>query len=171
MDNLAPIPICFFLALSVILLLHPAQAVQRPAPWFEKFKHNATPQQLYEFLYLLPKGGDLHHHLSGSNFSEWWYEFASKPQLNGGYRYYTKVLIKQCHGFGNNQFVQSSNYLLFRNIQLNSCEKDGYNTLESLTQIENIVNFQFEGINMHSSVKSPKRAFICNQYNLCATEN
>ena len=39
--------------------------------WFTEFKQTATPQQLYNFLYLLPKGGDLHHHLGGSNFSEW----------------------------------------------------------------------------------------------------
>ena len=45
--------------------------------WFEKFKSEATDSELHEFLYEMPKGGDLHLHLSGSGFPEWWYELAS----------------------------------------------------------------------------------------------
>lgn len=65
--------------------------------WFEGFKKTATPQQMYQFLQVMPKGGDLHHHLSGSGFSEWWYELAADPTKNGGYTYYTQVSIKPCH--------------------------------------------------------------------------
>ena len=32
--------------------------------WFETFKQQATPEQLYQFLYALPKGADLHNHLT-----------------------------------------------------------------------------------------------------------
>ena len=60
--------------------------------WFEGFKKTATPQQMYQFLHAMPKGGDLHHHLSGSGFSEWWYELAADPTKNGGYTYYTCLL-------------------------------------------------------------------------------
>ena len=47
--------------------------------WFEDFKKTATPRQMYQFLQAMPKGADLHHHLSGSGFSEWWYELGADP--------------------------------------------------------------------------------------------
>ena len=40
--------------------------------WFENFKKSATDAELHAFLYAMPKGGDLHQHLSGSVFVEWW---------------------------------------------------------------------------------------------------
>ena len=46
------------------------------ADWFEDFKAEATKEQLHQFLYEMPKGGDLHHHMSGSGFAEWWFELA-----------------------------------------------------------------------------------------------
>ena len=42
------------------------------APWFEAFKARADDVALYRFLYAMPKGGDLHHHLSGGAFPEWY---------------------------------------------------------------------------------------------------
>ena len=106
--------------------------------WFTEFKETATPQQLYNFLYLLPKGGDLHHHLGGSNFSEWWYELATQPEQNGGYHYYTRTVIKHCKGYGTNEFGSAPQSLLFRNIQhshynaLSQCEKSEYHLLSEL---------------------------------------
>ncbi|WOI36148.1 adenosine deaminase [Alteromonas sp. CI.11.F.A3] len=64
--------------------------------WFEDFKKTASPRQMYQFLHAMPKGGDLHHHLSGSGFSEWWYELGSDPTKNGGYTYYTQVNNRKC---------------------------------------------------------------------------
>jgi hypothetical protein len=50
------------------------------AAWFERFKAEATDEELYRFLYAMPKGGDLHNHLSGSILSEWFYDLAcSRP--------------------------------------------------------------------------------------------
>jgi len=54
----------------------PAQAGSF-AERFEIIKADATPEELYRFLYDLPKGGDLDNHLSGSSRSEWWYELAT----------------------------------------------------------------------------------------------
>lgn len=113
-----------------------------PIHWFEKAKQQFTDQQMYRFLYSMPKGGDMHHHNSGSNFSEWWYELATDPKNNGGYYYYTKTLIKQCKGFGNNEFGRSPSLILFRNIQesqykqLDECEKSEYKALETLSSVE-----------------------------------
>jgi adenosine deaminase CECR1 len=110
--------------------------------WFEQFKDTATPEQLYRFLHAMPKGGDLHNHLSGSNFSEWWYELATDQQKNGGYQYYTKTSIKQCLGFDNNEFGFTPQLLLFRTIQqssydkLSACQKSEYKQIEQLTNQE-----------------------------------
>ena len=46
------------------------------APWFEAFKARADDVALYRFLYAMPKGGDLHHHLSGGAFPEWYWDLA-----------------------------------------------------------------------------------------------
>ena len=66
--------------LSMVLVIFSSSVRSNSsAHWFTEFKQTATPKQLYNFLYLLPKGGDLHHHLGGSNFGEWWYELATQP--------------------------------------------------------------------------------------------
>jgi adenosine deaminase CECR1 len=84
----------------------------------------------------------LHNHLSGSNFSEWWYELATDQQKNGGYQYYTKTTIKQCSGYGTNEFGFAPQLLLFRTIQqssynkLSPCEKSEYKSLNALNPVE-----------------------------------
>ncbi|MBT8078692.1 MAG: adenosine deaminase [Gammaproteobacteria bacterium] len=85
----------------------------------------------------MPKGGDLHNHLSGSNYSEWWYELAL-AQKERGYEYYTKVRIENCVEYGGNAFGAAPYYLMFRNImasryeQLDDCEKSEYKPLGEL---------------------------------------
>lgn len=44
----------------------------------------AEPAALYTLLYALPKGGDLHNHLAGSNLPEWLYACGTDPARNGG---------------------------------------------------------------------------------------
>ncbi|QJR82697.1 adenosine deaminase [Alteromonas pelagimontana] len=110
--------------------------------WFRDFKKTADPAALYRFLWSLPKGGDLHHHLSGAGFSEWWYELASDINTNGGYQYYTRTAIKSCRGYGSNEFGSNPQYLMFRTIQastfekLSSCEQQEYEKLQMLSPEE-----------------------------------
>lgn len=107
--------------------------------WFETFKKEASDEQLYRFLYAMPKGGDLHHHLSGSNFSEWWFELATDFEKNGGYRYYTKTKILLCNGSSKNEFGSNRQLLLFKTIQhsryaiLSDCEKQEYQLMSELS--------------------------------------
>jgi adenosine deaminase CECR1 len=68
-------------------LLHSSPFVER----FEVIKRTATPTELYTLLYALPKGGDIHNHLSGSGLPEWWYEFATSAEHNGGDTFYTRI--------------------------------------------------------------------------------
>ncbi len=58
---------------------------------FDDLRREATPRQLYQLLYALPKGGDLHHHSSGSNRAEWMWDVLTNPLLTGGDRFYTRA--------------------------------------------------------------------------------
>ena len=125
-----------FIALASFLLASSASA-----DWFEEVKRSGNDEDLYRVLYHMPKGGDLHNHLSGSNFSEWMYDLALQ-QRERGYQYYTKVRIENCADYGGNQFGRDPYLLLFRNIMaieydsLNDCEKSEFKRLEDLNDEE-----------------------------------
>ena len=111
------------------------------ADWFDDFRETASDEELYALLYAMPKGGDLHHHLSGSAFSEWWYDEILQQEDNG-YIYYTKVTINNCRAFGGNEFNFAPYLLLFRTItegsfeQLSDCEKSEYKKIKDLSDDE-----------------------------------
>ena len=96
----------------LIVLLLPLVA---DADWFDEIRDGDDKEALYRTLYYMPKGGDLHNHLSGAVFAEWWYELALAQQERG-YEYYTKVRISNCRDFGGNAFTAPPYFLLFRNI-------------------------------------------------------
>lgn len=107
--------------------------------WFEQFKKTATDEQLYRFLYAMPKGGDLHNHLSGSARAEWLYEMALEQEKNG-YVYYTRVKIQNCRAYGYNEYGRDPYLLMFLNIQHSSwvslpkCEQNEYVRLQDLNE-------------------------------------
>ena len=92
-----PSSVKYFASLILLAsrLIFSLQSLAEPLPnqesndthWFENFKKNASDKQLYQFLYNMPKGADLHHHASGTGFPRWWYELATNSKLNGGYSY------------------------------------------------------------------------------------
>lgn len=57
---------------------------------YEAIRDQATPEQLYRFLYALPKGGDLHHHFGGSLIPEWMWDTLTDPTRNGGDTFYSR---------------------------------------------------------------------------------
>jgi len=122
-----------YVLLAALLLQLPTAA----ADWFEDIKATGSSEDLYRVLYYMPKGGDLHNHLTGAVFSEWWYELAL-AQRSRGYVYYTKVRIENCRDFGGNEFGRDPYYLMFRNIStlqyqaLNDCEQSEYVPLADL---------------------------------------
>lgn len=128
------------LAAGLLLAATTARAAETDddGAWFESFKASATPEQLYRFLYALPKGGDLHNHLSGAGRSEWWWQAALAARQQG-YVYYTKVRINNCIALGSsNEFGGQPYYLLFQTIQassydtLDACQKSEYKPLSQL---------------------------------------
>ncbi|MCF2949783.1 adenosine deaminase [Paraglaciecola aquimarina] len=108
---------------------------------FEAFKKTASAQDMYTFLYAMPKGGDLHNHSTGSNLSQWWFEEILQQEKNG-YTYYTKVKINNCKPYGTNEFGRAPYLMLFVNIQefeykkLASCEQSEYKRIQDLTPVE-----------------------------------
>ena len=57
---------------------------------WEQIKTDASPEQLYRFLYALPKGGDLHNHFGGSLIPEWKWEILTDSTRNGGDTFYAR---------------------------------------------------------------------------------
>jgi adenosine deaminase CECR1 len=116
-------------------------AASANADWFEDLKQSGSNEDLYRVLYHMPKGGDLHNHLSGSNYSEWMYDLAL-AERERGYQYYTKVRIENCADYGTNEYGRNPYFLLFRNIMaiqydaLGDCEKTEYKRLEDLDEQE-----------------------------------
>jgi adenosine deaminase CECR1 len=112
--------------LTLILCSHGANA-----DWFDDLKAEGNAQDLYRMLYYMPKGGDLHNHLSGAAFPEWYYDAALAQKVRG-YEFYTKVHIENCRDYGGNEFGFMAYYPMFRNIQtshyeqLSDCEKSEY---------------------------------------------
>ena len=127
-------------ALSVLAgVAHAAGFSER----FETIKDEATDEQLYRFLYDLPKGGDIHNHLGGSSRSEWWFDLAVDTERNGGYVYYTKTAIEDCPGPRAEPVDQRNPYLIyFHTIQestyesLSDCQKSEYELMTGLDDEE-----------------------------------
>ena len=65
---------------------------------FNDIKHHATREQLYAFLFALPKGGDLHNHSELSVPAETWYLAATDAARLHGNEYFTRVKISPCAG-------------------------------------------------------------------------
>lgn len=111
------------------------------ADWFDDLKSGGSDTDLYRVLYAMPKGGDLHNHLSGSNFPEWLYDLAV-AQKERGYHYYTKIRINNCVEYGGNEYGGLGYYLMFRNItdrmyeRLDDCQKGEHKKLEDLDDRE-----------------------------------
>jgi adenosine deaminase CECR1 len=78
--------------LSILLTALPALlAADDFSGRYDEIRSQATPEQLYKFLYALPKGGDLHNHFSGSIIPEWKWDILTDPSRNGGDIYYARV--------------------------------------------------------------------------------
>ena len=121
----------------IVFLLLFLQTLSASADWFDDIKTNGSAEDLYRVLHDMPKGGDLHNHLSGAVFSEWWFELALAEEERG-YVYYTKVRIENCRDYGGNEFGRDPYYLMFRNIMaieyeaLSNCEKSEFKLLADL---------------------------------------
>jgi len=84
--------------LALLLLAVRLQAADF-AHRFEEIKAAASPQELYAFLFALPKGGDLHHHNGLSIHADVWYRAATSPRTLARNSFYTLTDFRNCPGF------------------------------------------------------------------------
>ncbi len=89
---------------------------------YETIKKEGTPEDLYRFLYAMPKGGDLHHHMGGSMLPDMWYRIATDKSRNGGQTFYTRFKV--------------TNYTLPESLQ----QWSGPNTIRWMTVHEQLYN-------------------------------
>lgn len=125
-----------FIVLGAVAWLS-CTAVAAQDTWFEEIKQQADNTALYKFLYAMPKGGDLHIHLSGSVHPEWLLQLSLDAKQDG-YTYYTKVRINSCE-YGTDEYGGNAYLLLFKTIahydyeKLSSCRQQEYVALQDLT--------------------------------------
>ncbi|MEM7098026.1 MAG: adenosine deaminase [Pseudomonadota bacterium] len=104
--------------------------------WFEAFKRTADDATLFKFLYAMPKGGDLHIHLSGSIHPEWLWRLSLEAEADG-FRYYTKVRINNCR-HATNEYGGNAYLLLYKTVvhydyeKLDACEQGEFELLQDL---------------------------------------
>lgn len=139
--------LCGLACLASVMFFSGFTAAALPAPqqdiakWFEHFKREASDLELYRFLYAMPKGGDLHNHLSGSVLDDWMYALAL-AQSRHGYTFYTRVRINNCRPYGTDAFGNDPYLLLFVTLQqssyerLDDCEKSEFKPLSELDAVE-----------------------------------
>ncbi|MCU1339028.1 MAG: Aminodeoxyfutalosine deaminase [Bryobacterales bacterium] len=99
---------------------------------FKEITKTASKEQLYAFLWAIPKGGDLHNHSGSSFFAYQYFEDATNKALLKGNEFFTRVRFNICPGgyepFIRFRTIQRSTYL-----KLSDCEKQEYVHLESLS--------------------------------------
>ena len=106
------------------------------AGWFEAIKKSNDKTDLYRFLHNMPKGGDLHNHLSGAGFSKWWFDLAIAEQARG-YKYYTRIGNNSCdESLVQNTIIQFKNISKINYYKLSPCIKKQYKALSNLSADE-----------------------------------
>ena len=105
-------------------------------------KTAASRREFYTFLFALPKGGDLHHHLGGATRPEAWFKIATDPSRNGNQRFFTRYRILNCEdSFGDRVFGRFKNdyWITVRESawrRLPVCNKREFKPLQELSENE-----------------------------------
>ena len=74
-------------------ILKPKSPLKEIGLLFDDLKRNANKEELYRFLYALPKGGDIHHHFGGGMLPEMWFDVATDKSRNGDQEFYTRYRV------------------------------------------------------------------------------
>jgi adenosine deaminase CECR1 len=143
-----------------------AQAGANFAARFDEIRKSVTPQQLYAFLWALPKGGDLHNHFGLSFAAADLWEVATNDALNHGLTYYTRLRFEACPG-SREPFIQFHTVMASAYQALTDCQKREYVPLKSLSPemkaawlSSMILDKPGEGRNEFFEVIVPRRADI-----------
>ncbi|MDQ8187777.1 hypothetical protein [Pelagicoccus sp. SDUM812002] len=125
---------------------------------FETVKREATSEDLYRFLYAMPKGGDIHHHFGGGILPEMWWDVATDQSRNGGQDFYTRYKVSGYGQISANYHRDSRNSMFWTTISertyaaLPSSEKGDFKKLGELDDEQKgewlssvVLDRQFEG--------------------------
>lgn len=99
---------------------------------FEQFKREATPEQLYAFLYAMPKGGDLHHHGTLAAYPEEWLAAATDPAVTRGNSFFTRLRFNACPD-SPEPFLRYQTIARYAVQKLSTCAKEEYVRLDQLS--------------------------------------
>jgi adenosine deaminase CECR1 len=120
-----------FYIVGQLAIVYEAAAESDFSKRFEEIKKNASNEELYRFLYALPKGGDIHNHQDGSSWPDWWYRVATDKTISHGEIFYTRTKIL-------NESASTEPLLYFLTIpqwqydQLSSDQKKEYERLDGI---------------------------------------
>lgn len=112
----------------LIFLIGAAVWAQDFSAQFERIKQTATKEQLYAFLYAMPKGGDLHHHLTLAPLPEEWWEAATAP----GRDFYARVRFNACPDSAE-PFLRWATVPKFRVTALSECAQKEWEPLRAMS--------------------------------------
>ena len=101
-------------------------------PQFEQIKREATPAQLYAFLYAMPKGGDLHHHGTLAPFPEEWLAAATNPAVTQGNTFFTRLRFNACPD-SPEPFVHFQTIARYAYFKLSECVRAEYAPLHQMS--------------------------------------
>lgn len=96
---------------------------------FERIKKTATKQQLYAFLYAMPKGGELHHHMTLAPLPEEWWTAATAP----GRDFYARVRFNACPDSAE-PFLRWATVPKFRVTALSECAQKEWEPLRGMNE-------------------------------------
>ncbi len=99
---------------------------------FERVKREATPQQLYAFLYAMPKGGDLHHHGTLAPFPEEWLAAATDMTVTKGNTFFARLRFSACPD-SPQPFLQYQTIARYTYEKLSTCAREEYVRLDQLS--------------------------------------
>ena len=95
---------------------------------FDEIKKAATPAELYNLLWSMPKGGDLHHHASLSPYAEEWLAAALASPSN---EFYTRLKFLACAD-SVEPFLRYQNVSRFTHGRLSECARREYVRLQDM---------------------------------------
>ncbi|MCH6258904.1 hypothetical protein MLD52_20270 [Puniceicoccaceae bacterium K14] len=109
---------------------------------FSEIKRTASKEEMYQFLYAMPKGGDIHHHLGGGVLPIMWYNIATDRSRNGDQKFYTRVKVSGYSTIQSNYHRDSRNLMFWTTIDegtynsLPAWEKAEFKSLTALNEEE-----------------------------------
>ena len=125
-----------WLTLLVVCLLPRILSARTFSQQFERIKLVASREQLYRFLYAMPKGGDLHQHFNLSNLAESWLLLATDPRVIHTNNFYTRARPHDCPNTPSAAMPRFSTIQKSVYDALSPCQKEEFVALSALTPEE-----------------------------------